>query len=497
MKKVLFLFLVISAMHLFAGNSGAEWSKVYETSYSSAAQSIRATSDGGYIVAGGYGYSMLKLYSNGAIEWQKLYTIEPFDYVMALEQTAEGGYIVAGSSDLNYWNEKLWILKLNAGGNSEWQKTYINDENLYSEGHDIQQTVDANMNPDGYIAVGSYGSGRIWVLRLNLDGTLAWQKSYSGGVSRSIRQTFDTDGSPSGYVLGGNGGSGLLVIKLNIDGSIDWTRANVYPGATRSLNCIRQISGGGYILVGESSTAFSTPSDVLVARLATDGTIVWHRSYGGEEREVGYEVLEHRDIQNNPDGFVVAGFTESFGAGQKDVWVFKIDGDGNLQWQKTYGGSGVDIAHSLDEAHCGGYIIAGYTWSFGSNQHIWVIQINENGEVPYCSAMGASQANVSNPVVYDPLPFTPVVGTPDPMVTTTDAAAESGDFIMTPICSLAGDLNMDDAVDASDLAVFVPGFGTADCGLGEPCAGDIDSDNDMDATDLAIVANTYGSNNWE
>jgi hypothetical protein len=496
MKKVLFLFLVISAMHLFAGNAGAEWSKIYETSYSSAAQSIRATNDGGYIVAGGYGYSILKIYSNGAIEWQKTFTIDPFDEAMSIRQTSDNGYIVTGISSHNY-ADKLWILKLSANGAPVWQKTYDGGENSRTGGFDIEQTVDSNKNPDGYIAVGSYGLGRIWVLSLNLDGSLAWQKSYSHGsaVSPSIRQTFDTDGSPSGYVLAGTNGYGLWVIKLNIDGSIDWEQTYGVPGATRSLNCIRQISGGGYILVGESSTAFSTPSDVLVARLATDGTIVWHRSYGGEEREVGYEVLEHRDIQNNPDGFVVAGFTESFGAGQKDVWVFKVDEDGNLQWQKTYGGSGVDIAHSLDEAHGGGYIMAGYTWSFGSNQHIWVIQINENGEVPYCNAMGASQANVSNPAVYDPLPYTPMVGTPDPMVTTTDAAAESGDFLMTPICSLAGDLNMDDAVDASDLAAFVPGFGTTDCGSGDPCAGDIDSDGDRDGKDLSILAKTYGGSN--
>ena len=259
MKKVLFLFLSITAIHLFTGNSGAEWSKVYErANYSTIARSIRVTSDGGYIVAGGFGdYSILKLYSNGAVEWQRMYTIEPFDEAMSIQQTAEGGYIVAGISDHDYWNEKLWVLKLNADGASEWQKTYINDEGIYTEGYDIQQTVDANMNPDGYIAVGSDGSGRIWVLRLNLDGILAWQKSYSGGVSRSIRQTFDTDGSPSGYVLAGNGGLAAYGLSSLISTDrLAGTRTNVYPGATRSLNCIRQISGGGYILVGRIQHRF-------------------------------------------------------------------------------------------------------------------------------------------------------------------------------------------------------------------------------------------------
>ncbi|MGV7224948.1 MAG: hypothetical protein ACQ9MH_25955 [Nitrospinales bacterium] len=430
-----------------------------------------------------------------------MYTIEPFDEAMSIQQTAEGGYIVAGISDHNYWNEKFWVLKLNADGASEWQKTYINDEDTYTEGYDIQQTVDANMNPDGYIAVGVGSSAKIWALRLNLDGSLAWQKSYApgNGAGRSIRQTFDTDGSPSGYVLAGNNYYGLWVIKLNIDGSIGWERTYLYTGNPRSIYCIRQISGGGYIVVGESRTASNSSNDAFVARLAADGAIVWQGSYGGEEREVGYEVLESRDVQNSPDGFVVAGFTESFGMGQKDAWVFKVDGDGNLQWQKTYGGSSDEIAYSLDKAHGGGYIMAGYTWSFGkfdpSNRHFWVLQINENGDIPYCSAMGPSQANVSEPEIYDPLPYTPVVGIPDPTVTTTDASVETTGYVMTPICSLTGDFNMDDAVDASDLTAFVPGFGTVDCGSGEPCTGDIESDNDMDGSDLSILAKTYGRSN--
>ena len=203
------------------------------------------------------------------------------------------------------------------------------------------------MNPDGYIAIGRYCLGRIWILRLNLDGSLAWQKWYtSGGAEgRSIRQTFDTDGSPSGYVLAGNNLNGLWVVKLNIDGSIGWERTYGYPGMyTRNLNCIRQISDGGYIIVGKSNTVASG-DDVLLARLAADGAIVWQwKLWWRKAWMSGFEVLESRDDQNNPDGFVVAGFTESFGAGQKDAWVFKVDGDGNLQWQKTYGGSGVDMS---------------------------------------------------------------------------------------------------------------------------------------------------------
>jgi hypothetical protein len=496
MKKVLCFLMTVTALYLFAGNSDAEWSKIYESTYSSSeARSIRATSDGGYIVAGGYGYSILKLYSNGAIEWQKIYTIELSDHATSVQPTADGGYIVTGISDWNYWNEKMWILKLNADGASEWQKTYTSDEGPYPEGNDIQQTVDANMTPDGFIAAGVSSGFGIWVLKLNLDGSLDWQRSYSGEGAPSIRQTFDPNGSPTGFILAGNNSYGLWVIKLNSDGLIDWERTYGYTGLTRSLNCIRPISGGGYIIVGESRTADSFSNDVLVARLAEDGAIVWHGSYGGEGREVGYEVVESRDAQNNPDGFVVAGFTESFGKGGQDAWVFKVDGDGNLQWQKTYGGGENDVAHSLDRAHGGGYVLAGSTWSFGSNVHFWILQINENGEIPYCSAMGSSQAIVNEPEVFDPSTYTPVVGVPDPTVTTTDATPETGAFVMTPICSLAGDFNMDDAVNASDLVVFVPGYGTTDCGSGEPCSGDIDSDGDRDGKDLSILAKTYGGSN--
>jgi len=153
------------------------------------------------------------------------------------------------------------------------------------------------------------------------------------------------------------------------------------------------------------------------------------------------------------------------------------------------------VARSLDRAHGGGYVLAGSTWSFGSNVHFWILQINENGDIPYCSAMGSSQAIVSEPEVFDPSPYTPVVGIPDPTVTLTDAGVETTGFVMTPICSLSGDFNMDDTVNASDLLAFVPCFGTTDCGSGDPCTGDIDRDNDVDGTDLTILTKTYGSSN--
>ena len=495
-KTILSVILSLSIL-LIPGFAGAEWSKIYGTPYSDSAYSIRATDDGGYIVAGGYEFDVIKLYVNGSIEWQKSFTIESFDHAMCVQPTAEGGYILTGISDLNYLNQKLWVLKLNTAGTPEWQNTYESEDNSRTGGFDIQQTVDSDNNPDGYIVAGTHGGG-ISVLRLNLDGSLVWQKKYSHSTagSRSIQQTFDADGDPNGFILGGSNEYYLKhawVIKLDPDGDIEWEK--IYGGEPQTVNCIRQVSGGGYIVVGESNTTFSAPGNVWVAKLAVDGAIVWQRSYGGEERDVGFEVLESRDAQNNPDGFVVTGFTESFGAGQKDVWVFKVNDDGNMLWQKTFGGTGDDVAHSLAKAHQSGYVIAGYTWSFGVAQDSWILQINETGEIPYCQAMGDSAANVSIPDLYFYDPYTPVVTTLDPIVTETAATAVVGGYVMTPMCSLAGDLNLDDVVDESDLVNFVPDIGRSDCTPGEPCEGDIDSDSDVDGKDLSNMAETYGESN--
>ena len=124
--------------------------------YSETAKSVQQTQDGGFIVAGGYGYLITKFNSDGTVNWQKEYTLDPLDEAQSIKQTQDGGFIVAGTSSLGY-NDKIWILKLNHEGATVWQKVTHFDENVYfkARAYSIKETFDQAGNPNGYIVAGS------------------------------------------------------------------------------------------------------------------------------------------------------------------------------------------------------------------------------------------------------------------------------------------------------------------------------------------------------
>jgi|GEM_PF-2530357 len=117
----------------------------------------------------------------------------------------------------------------------------------------------------------------------------------------------------------------------------------------------------------------------------------WAIAYGGGS------VDEARSIQQTSDGgYIVAGWTDSFGVGGKDIWILKLDEEGNIEWQKTYGGSGNESAYSIQQTSDDGYIVAGYTESFGAGEcDFWVLKLNENGEIPNCPHGSDTYAEVN------------------------------------------------------------------------------------------------------
>ncbi|HHT9155282.1 MAG TPA: hypothetical protein ACFYD5_05660, partial [Candidatus Tripitaka sp. YC43] len=233
------------------------------------------------------------------------------DWANSIQQTSDGGYIVAGSTgSFGAGKKDAWVLKLGPDGLVEWQKTYggVRGEGAES----IQQTSDG-----GFIVAGntdSFGAGKedFWVLKLRPDGLVEWQKTYGG------------------------------------DGA-DWA------------NSIQQTSDGGYIVAGYTGSFGAGEDDIWVLKLRADGAVEWQKTYGGGGIDWGLSIHE-----TNGEGYVVAGWTDSFGAGGFDIWVLKLKTDGIVEWQKTYGGDYEDCPISIRKTYDGGYIMAGYTCSSGA-----------------------------------------------------------------------------------------------------------------------------------
>jgi len=229
------------------------------------------------------------------------------------------------------------------------------------------------------------GSSDLWIVKFFPDGEIEWQKAYGGYQADTIRsgqQTLD-----GGYIVGAysrsfieGDESDLWILKLFPDGEIEWQKTYNTDNGTSELAYIQKTHDKGYIVVGKT-TAFvhkEEGSDFLVVKLSPEGNIQWQKAYGGKYNE------NPRGVEQTMDrGYVVAGYTDSYGYGQRDFWVLKLFPDGEIEWQKTYGGGKGDSTRSIKQTTDQGYIIAGFCTSFVSidgDTHILVLKLDQNGE---------------------------------------------------------------------------------------------------------------------
>jgi len=350
--------------------------------------------------------------------WAKTYGGTGQDYAYSIQQTSDGGYIVAGMGDTFDFDKDLWVLKLNSDGTVAWQKAYRGDDISASF---IQQTSDGGYIVLGVIFNDATRKKYFLVLKLNSDGTVAWQQKAYGETgyeyANSIQQTSD-----GGYIMAGIGidfdriDSDFLVLKLNSDGRIAWQKT--YGGTkSDSASSIQQTSDEGYIVVGGSNVA---NEDVLVLKLNSDGTVVWQKTYGGTKSDSASSIQQTSD-----EGYIVVGNTYSFGTGSGDFWILKLNSDGTVAWQKTYGGTSYDFANSIHQTSDGGYIVAGYTYSFGAGFcDFWVLKLLSDGTINFNSNSGASTTDTSATVSE-----TSVTGA-DINITVTDTSITTTDIML-------------------------------------------------------------------
>ncbi len=157
-----------------------------------------------------------------------------------------------------------------------------------------------------------------------------------------------------------------------------WMRT--YGGtASDDAYFVRQTSDGGYIVAGQTPSFGAGDMDAWLLKLDGEGDIVWQKTYGGTDFDSAYSVQQTSD-----GGYIVGGQTRSFGAGDQDVWVLKLSANGDMTWQKTYGGTAFDFPNLVQQTSDGGFIVVGGTRSFGAgDQDAWVLKLDENGSVTW------------------------------------------------------------------------------------------------------------------
>jgi acyl CoA:acetate/3-ketoacid CoA transferase alpha subunit len=355
--------------------------------------SVQQTSDGGYIVAGytnsfGAGYNdafLVKTDANGNIIWAKTYGGTLWDRAYSVQQTSDGGYIVAGYTQPFAGSVDLFLIKTDANVNIQWAKTYRGTN--WDFGYSVQQTSDG-----GYIVLGrtrSFGadSADILLIKTDANGNIQWAKTYGGtnwDEARSVQQTSDGGYIVAGYTNSFGAGSwDLFLIKTDANGNIIW--AKTYGGTyTDYARSVQQTSDGGYIVLGRTRSFGADSADILLIKTDANGNIQWAKTYGGIDDDAAFSVQQTSD-----GGYIVAGYTWSFGESIWNIFLIKTNGSGDVEWAKTYEVRDYDWAYSVQQTSDGGYIVAGKTYYFlAGGWDIFLIKTDESGDVEWAKTYG-------------------------------------------------------------------------------------------------------------
>ncbi len=270
---------------------------------------------------------------------------------------------------------------------------------LLEEGEYTIKVVKPKDKYMGYIAqkrvfVGEDTSTKM-SLKLQLDAIVVekiWDKTFGGkkyDVANSIAQSQDGGFVVAGYTSSkGAGKSDIWIVNIDKDGNKIWDKT--FGGKSiDEANTIIQSQDGGFVVVGFTLSKGAGKSDIWIVKIDKDGNKIWDKTFGGEKWDKANAIIQSQD-----GGFVVAGYTESKGVGKRDAWIVKIDKDGNKIWDKTFGGKSIDEAISIIQSQDGGFVVAGYTGSKGA----WIVKIDKDGNKVWDKTLGGEKWDKANAI---------------------------------------------------------------------------------------------------
>jgi hypothetical protein len=291
------------------------------------------------------------------------------------------GYLVVGSSKSIVVNTTVgWVLRLNGNGDVVWNKTFL-------EGWGTELRYAVNIT-DGFLLVGNefFASGQVsgYVVRIDNQGNLQWIKNLAQGETGKL---FSGIATVDGFVVFGlssqsiGGKSSVWAVKLDVSGDVVWSRTfgGFVDSAARSGVLTQE---GDCLMAGYSDSKGDGNYDFYLLDINSSGDIVWNNTYGGEGSQKAYSIAKAND------GYVVVGDIQLPNSAT-DAWVLKVDLEGNVLWNKSVGGKDADSAAYATTSKDGGYLVAGFTFSFGEgNRDFWLFKISDSGKVLWSYTQG-------------------------------------------------------------------------------------------------------------
>ncbi len=310
-------------------------------------------------------------------------------------QTSDGGYALVGWTDSygnGYYN--FWLVKTDASGNQQWAQTYGSSGD--SEAYSVVQTSDGGYAIGGYTNSTGNGIYSFWLVKTDSKGNTQWSQTYGGSgdnLAYSMIQTSD-----GGYALAGStttpgvGGRQMMLVKTDSNGNMIWSQTYGGAGDSEAYSII-QTSDGDYALAGYTDSSGAGGKDIYLVKVDATGTLEWSQTYGGAGDDYGYSL-----VQSNSGGYLLAGSTFSFADGYDNFWLGNIGSNGTLVWSQTYDGGADSIAASLIKTSDEGYALAGSLES-SSGEAFWLVKTDSNGNAQWNQTFSGSGDNYATSLI--------------------------------------------------------------------------------------------------
>lgn len=360
------------------------------------------TADGGYIIAsstksfgaGGFDGYLIKTNSMGDTVWTKTYGGAGDDIISSVQPTTDGGYVLAGFT--GGINSDAFIMKTDVAGGVQWVRTF--------NGPGAERMNYAQETAGGFIATGKgdvAGFNGMSLVKLNTGGSITWHRIYNSNSAITSAEGFSVEETAVGSFI--TSGHVRITTGAKFDGYfmvatptgtvlVSGMALNTFSNQNDLLAMVRQAPDGGYIFCGSTGNPPTGDYNIFLLKTSSTGTIQWNRMYGTSNADdVG------RALVITPEGdIVVAGFTRSFGAGNEDAFLMKVNSGGLFKWAKAYGGSATDRANSVYQTPDGGFFLVGESSSFsGSGTEVYVVKTDSVG-TSGCNEVSATINPVSD-----------------------------------------------------------------------------------------------------
>ncbi len=319
--------------------------------------------------------------SSTELIWEKTYGGSGDDRAFYATQTGDGGFLIVGSTTSIFPGETVaWMVRIDSNGNMLWNKTF-----LEGNGTEFRRVIKTE---NGFLLVGNTfsasGASDGMIAQIDEEGNVIWNITIGGPNINKLLSATETD---EGFVFAGftypsgSTNSEAWVVKTTSDGNITWNKTYDQAG-DNAARAIVTAENNSCVIAGYTNSSESGAYEVWLFKIDANGTLIWSRTYGAAESE------EATALTKAENGYLIVGDKHSPET-DDDALMIKTDVDGNVLWQNTYGGADFDMLYDVTGLSSGGYAITGFTFSWGQgDRDFWLFKIDEAGNVLWSCTQG-------------------------------------------------------------------------------------------------------------